>query len=203
MKNLITFLTIVLGFLSQNAWAQQTVKISEASSSSSPILIDGMFSKDEWQDARTVKVNDSVTLLFKQFKGHVFIGVKTDTPYPAYVDMFLQTENNELYNLHASMQIGERRLTGDSWTDREPAWRWGNHVGWIANESKYDQTKDRSLPDKEKVFPFEGREFQLLRSRFAGKIWKLRVEVRGSTEDVVYPVNSQRTETASWLILRL
>ena len=117
--------------------------------------------------------------------------------------MFLLTGSNELYDLHASMQIGERLLTGNAWTDREPAWRWGNHVGWIANEAKYDSTKDRSLPDKEKGFPYEGKEFHLLRSRFTGKQWRLRVEVRGSSEDIAFPADSERMNTARWAILQL
>jgi hypothetical protein len=201
MRSFIGAFALIIGCLSQNVSAQQTIKVPEGNSN--PVLIDGIFSKDEWQDAATVKVNDSVTLYLKQFRGHVFIGVKTNTTYPAYVDMFLLTAGNELYNLHASMQIGERLLTGNAWTDREPAWRWGNHVGWIANEAKYDSTKDRSLPDKEKVFPYEGKEFQLLRSRFTGKQWRLRIEVRGSSEDIPFPANSERRQTASWAILRL
>jgi hypothetical protein len=200
MKVSIVILILVIGGLLKNAPAQ-VIKVPEVNST--PILIDGNFGQDEWRGAVVVKATDAIILYFKQFKGHVFIGVKTDTSYPAYVDMFLLARSNELYDLHASMQIGERLLTGNSWTDREPAWRWGNHVGWIANEAKWDSTKDRSLPDKEKMFPFEGREFQLLRSRFSGEEWRLRVEVRGSTEDIVFPSKSERTNTSGWATVRL
>jgi len=185
----------------QSVSGQQVVKVPEGNSN--PILIDGIFSKAEWQDALTIKANDSVTLFLKQFRGHVFIGVKTDTSYPAYVDLFLLNGSNELYNLHASMQIGERLLSGNAWTDREPAWRWGNHGGWIANEAKYDSSKARSLPDNEKVFPYEGKEFHLLRTRFTGKQWRLRVEVRGSATDIVIPTDSERMNVARWLLLQL
>lgn len=201
MKKAIAALVLLVGFLSQNASGQQSVKVPEGNSN--PVLIDGIFSKAEWQDAASVKVNDSITLYLKQFRGHVFLGIKMDTAYPAYVDLFLLTGSNQLYDLHASMQIGERLLNGNAWTDREPAWRWGNHVGWIANEAKYDSTKDRSLPDKEKMFPYEGKEFQLLRSRFAGKQWRLRIEVRGSSDEIVFPVDSERMSTARWLTLQL
>jgi hypothetical protein len=201
MRSFIGALVLMVVCALHSASAQQTVKVPEGRGN--PVLIDGMFSRDEWQDAATVKVNDSVTLYFKQFRGHVFIGVKTATTYPAYVDMFILAGANELYNLHASMQIGERTLTGKAWTDGEPPWRWGNHVGWIANETKYDPTKDRSLPDKEKVFPYEGKEFQLLRSRFTGKQWRMRLEVRGATPDIVFPAESERQNPARWLILQL
>lgn len=201
MRSFIGAFVLIVGCVIQNASAQQTYKVPEGRSN--PVLIDGIFSRAEWQDAATVKVNDSVTLYFKQYKGHVFIGVKTATTYPAYVDMFLLAGANELYNLHASMQIGERTLTGNAWTDGEPPWRWGNHVGWIANETKYDQTKDKSLPDKEKVFPYDGKEFQLLRSRFTGRRWRMRLEVRGATPDIVFPAESERESPARWLILQL
>jgi hypothetical protein len=201
VRSFIGTFVLIVGCVLQNASAQQTVKVPEGHGT--PVLIDGIFSRDEWQDAVTVKVNDLVTLHLKQFRGHVFIGVKTATSYPAYVDMFLLAGGNELYNLHASMQIGERTLTGNAWTDGEPPWRWGNHVGWIANEAKYDSTKDRSLPDKEKVFPYEGKEFQLLRSRFTGKQWRMRVEVRGATPDIVFPAESERLSPARWLIIQL
>lgn len=201
MRSFIVTVGLFITCVMQNANAQQIIKVPEGNGN--PILIDGIFTKEEWQDAAAVKVNDSVTVYLKQFRGHVFIGLKTLTPYPAYVDMFLLTGGNELYNLHASMQIGERLLIGNAWTDSEPVWRWGNHIGWIANEAKYDSTKDRSLPDKEKVFPYEGKEFHLLRSRFTGRQWRLRIEVRGSFQDIVYPSDSQRMQTARWAILQL
>jgi hypothetical protein len=201
MKCLIAVLLLLIGGLFEKVRAQQAVKVPEVASS--PILIDGNFAPDEWRGATVVKVTDAVTLYFKQVQGHVFIGVKADTPYPPYVDMFLLTESQELYNLHASMQIGERRLSGNAWTDGQPAWRWGNHVGWIANEAKYDSTKDRSLPDKEKVFPYEGKEFQLLRSRFTGKQWRLRIEVRGASSDIVFPSGSERMNTTGWATIQL
>jgi hypothetical protein len=201
MTKPIAALVLLVAYMMQIASGQQLIKVPEGNSN--PILVDGIFSKAEWQDAATVKVNDSITLYLKQFRGHVFLGVKTATSYPAYVDMFLLTGSNELYDLHASMQIGERLLSGNAWTDREPAWRWGNHVGWTANEAKYDSTKERTLPDKEKVFPYEGKEFQLLRSRFTGKQWRLRIEVRGSSPEVVFPADSQRMNTASWVTLQL
>ncbi|MCA1568133.1 MAG: hypothetical protein LC803_21310 [Acidobacteria bacterium] len=201
MRSFTGAFMLMVGCVMQHASAQQTLKVPEGRGS--PVLIDGIFSRDEWQNATTVKADDSVMLYLKQFRGHVFIGVKTATSYPAYVDMFLLTGLNELYNLHASMQIGERTLTSSLWTDGVPSWRWGNHVGWIANEAKYDSTKDRSLPDKEKVFPYEGKEFQLLRSRFTGKQWQMRVEVRGSTPDLVFPAESERRSSARWLILQL
>lgn len=201
MRSFIGTFVLIVGCVIQSASAQQTLNVPEGHGN--PVLIDGIFSRDEWQDAANVKVNDSVTLYFKQFRGQVFIGVKTATPYPAYVDMFLLAGANELYNLHASMQIGERTLTGNAWTDGEPAWRWGNHVGWIANETKYDPGKDRTLPDKEKVFPYEGKEFQLLRPHLTGAQWRVRVEVRGATPDIVFPARSERLNIARWLILQL
>ena len=67
MRSVIGALVLLIGCLClQIASAQQLIKVSEGNSN--PILIDGIFSKDEWQDAVTVRVNDSVTLYLKQLQ---------------------------------------------------------------------------------------------------------------------------------------
>jgi hypothetical protein len=104
------------------------------------------------------------------------------------------------------MQIGERLLTGNSWTDSEPAWRWGNHIDWIASEAKIDPHKDRDLPLAERFIPYDGMEFQLRRSRFGGKQWRVRVEVRdftGRLSDIIFPGGSERRNASRWTILNL
>lgn len=175
-----------------------------------PVLVDGRFSPGEWDGARGVPIAPGDTLLLRQARGHVFIGVRTARPYPTYVDLFLRDGEGRVYNLHASMQTGERELTGAEWTDTRPATRWGNEDGWIANVSKRvpERLQDRTMPaPKEFFFPSQGREFQILRSRFRGERWSVRVEVRdlggGGAPDVVYPAGSSREAPAGWAVLEL
>lgn len=197
---ILLFLTCAFGY----AHAQQIIKVPKGDGT--PVLTDGKFSSEEWRDAITVAAAPSVKLYLKQFRNNVFIGVNMETESPSYVDIFLQTGDNQLYNLHASAQIGERLLTGDAWTDTNPPPRWGNHVDWIANEAKVDSDKTRDLPFPKKLFPYAGMEFQLRRSRFTGKSWRIRIEVRdfvGQSPDIVFPNGSERKNTTRWAILNL
>ena len=184
--------------------AQQVIKVPQGNGT--PVLIDGKISVGEWRDAAVITAAPSIKLYLKHFRGHVFIGLKMETASPSYVDMFLVTGDNQLFNLHASMQIGERLLRDDAWSDISPPNHWGNHVDWIANEAKIDAEKDRSLQISKRLFPYDGMEFQLRRARFVGKQWRIRIEVRdfaGEVPDTIFPRISERKKTASWAILSL
>jgi len=184
--------------------AQQIIKVPQGNGT--PVLIDGKISVDEWRDAAVITAAPSIKLYLKQFRGHVFIGLKMRTASPSYVDMFLLTGDNQLYNLHASMQVGERLLTDDAWSDTSPPNHWGNHVDWIGSEAKIDAEKDRNLPMAKRLFPYDGMEFQLRRARFVGKQWRIRIEVRdfaGQVPDIIFPRISERKNTTPWAILSL
>lgn len=171
----------------------------------SPVLIDGQFSPGEWEGASEITISDAVTLLLQQRAGHVFLGIKTPPTVPRYIDLFVHVDD-ALYNLHASAQVGERLLADTTWSDAEPPWRWGNHVDWIANEVKADPTVPRDEPWTDRLFPYEGFEFQLRRARFVGPTWQVRIEVRdfmGTTSDIIFPSASQRKDTTHWLRLHL
>ena len=181
-----------------------------------PVLIDGMFSPGEWSDAREVVVSDSVRLYFKEFRGHVFIGLRTPRSMLAYTDLFFQGSDGVVYNIHASSQLAERRLTDTLFSDTIPAPRWGATSDWYANEMRNDRAlaarllqenpqRDRTLMLFETTYPFDGFEYQIRRSKFPGREWRLRVEARtgmpGKT-DVVFPQTSQRRRPESWAVLR-
>ncbi len=168
-----------------------------------PVLVDGRFSADEWRDAKEINFDVSAKLYVKQFKNHVFIGIRS-TGATRYADLFLLDSENRLYNLHASMQIGERLLTDNTWTDKKPAWNWGNHVDWIASEAKLDSTKSKDLPLAMRFFGYDGMEFQIRRSRFPGKWWRVRIEIRdfaGELPDIVFPDKAGRKEIEKWAVL--
>lgn len=187
-------------------YGQSGAIINVPATTGSPIMIDGNFSPDEWRDALVIPASASVKIYVQQVKGHVFIGIRKETGPPVYVDLFLVTGESRLHNLHASMQLGERLLSGDKWTDTEPATSWGVHHDWTANEAKSDPKRDRNLPIAERLLPADGVEFQLRRSRFSGKQWQVRIEVRdfvGKAPDIVFPPNSTRTSPAHWAVFSL
>lgn len=170
-----------------------------------PILIDGFFAADEWADARVVPVAGSVRLHLKQVGDHVFIGITTGTEIPRPVDLYLQAEDGSIHQLHASAQIGERHLPATGWSAESPAWRWGNHVDWIANEAKTDSERPQNLPFSARTFPSEGVEYQIRRSRFPGTTWKLRVDVGnfpGNEGSYRYPERAD-DNPGTWAVVRL
>jgi proline iminopeptidase len=199
-KDSILFLVSI----SSTSRAQQVIRVPQGDGT--PVLIDGRIVVDEWRDALSLNVDPSVKLYFKQFRGHVYFGIKVDRASPAYVDVFLMDGDHRLYNLHASMQIGERLLVGNDWTDASPVTNWGNSSDWIANEAKINAEQDERLPISKRFFPYDGIEYQIRRKRFVGRTWRIRVEVRdfaGQLPDTVFPANSQRRDSKHWAILNL
>jgi len=96
----------------QHGDAQEVLKVPVGGGT--PVLIDGQFAADEWSDALTLHVAPSVDLYLRQYKGHVFLGVKMAAKSLRYVDMFPLAQDKHLYNLHASMQLGERVLVAQT-----------------------------------------------------------------------------------------
>lgn len=170
-----------------------------------PILIDGRFAPDEWSDAKVIRVADSVRLHLKQVGDHVFIGVSTGTSVPRPVDLYIQGEDGAIHQLHASAQIGERNLPVAGWSGENPAWRWGNHVDWIANEAKLDSERPADAPFSARLFPADGVEYQIRRHRFPGQVWKIRTDVgqfSGSEISDRFPERASDDPT-TWAVLRL
>ena len=170
-----------------------------------PVLLDGQLTPGEWDDARTVRLTDSLRLLLKQVHGHVFLAVAPGGRVPRGIDIFLADSTGRVHQLHASAQIGERALEDTLWTDATPAWRWGNHVDWMANEAKVDATQPADRPFAARLFPADATEFQIRRSRFPGTRWRLRVEAlvfaSGAPPDV-FPRDATR-DPATWAVIDL
>lgn len=168
---------------------------------------DGRLQDAEWAEAAGVKAGATVRLLVQRHEGTVSLGVRATNEWPGYVDLFLQTEEGVVHNLHASMQLGERIVRGRDWDDRTPATVWGRGEGWLANTQRLrpERAKD-DPPTRASFVPYDGHEFVISRTRFTGKVWRLRVEVRdfrGQHADIVFPSGSSRHDPAGWWQLRL
>ncbi len=168
-----------------------------------PILLDGRLEPAEWEGAMRVPVSEGVYLLVKQWGGHVYVAVRTAGPTPQPMDLYLVPADQERYQLHASLQIGERRLTA---ADPDPAWHWGNHTDWIANEMKIDGRRQDRKVFSERLFPAEGTEYQIKRARFPGGTWRVRLEiggVPGNERPATYPAGSKAEAPATWALWAL
>jgi len=209
------FLFVIFNFGCDNNNIKDTgdfVKVPKASVR--PVLINGIFAENEWDDAMEIQIGDNNALYLKEKHGHVFLGVKI-VPFQLHsIELYISPDEDRIYHFHASAQIGEKLIKSDSdWEDQQ--FRWGNSHGWYANEIRWDQFKRDSLlnsgvADNEaftrSMYKFEGFEFQILESKFETNKWKIRVEIQGPPDyenPLIYPSDSERKNRDSWMELKL
>jgi len=178
-----------------------------------PVMVDGVFSEGEWDDALMVDVSEAVKLYLKQEKGNVFIGVRCIRLITPVVDLFIQPTGSEIHQLHASAQIGERVLGGS--VEEDPPWVWGHSPDWYANEVRWDRGLEARLVAEgvsegeaqyRAVFPSDGFEFQISAAKFESSEWRIRIEVPSAPDydrPFVFPPETERRSTDGWLILSL
>ncbi len=180
-----------------------------------PVLIDGLFSPGEWEDAGKIDIDQAVVLYLKKYRGHVFIGVKITPFRTSVVDLFISPEGKTIHHLHASAQIGERVVNEHSGLWEAPPFIYGYSVDWYANEIRWDNNKVQELTTKGmdggraqemSYFKYDGYEFQVRQSKFPGDRWLLRVLVPMAPDfdkPVLYPGGTEMTSTNGWLSLDL
>ncbi len=163
------------------------------------VMIDGVLSTDEWQDAKRVEVPDVATLYFQQSAGSVYIAVEYTKQPSGIVDLYLSPAEGEIYDLHASAKLGERTLQRSSYSD----WAWWNNREWTANVSRVDSF------EKHTFLPAPVREYQIRRTRFPSIRWRLRFELTAMTANsgiqatTIFPKTTTAESTAGWLVLDL
>jgi hypothetical protein len=165
---------------------------------------DGKISGPEWSSAKRLELGSGVTVL--ALADAEFVALAVNSRGFRYTDIFLARSDGKTLNLHASMQTGERLLTGTEWTDSEPAWQWGNNVRWQASTVKRRDGASTDDPFSKQVLPFDGQEFLLDRKMAANGVLVVRIEARdfmGEKPDVVHPEPSSRFDAGNWLKLVL
>jgi hypothetical protein len=158
-------------------------------------------------------VDDAVTLHFKHYRGFVFLGVEVHDIQIPVVDLYLQSGDGPIRQLHASAQLGERELAAV--VEDTPPFRWGLTRDWYANEVRMDRVSRDSLESAgvdpteailATLVPYDGFEMQLRRSKVAGSQWRVRIEVHSGAEHGathVYPAQTSLDGTEDWLVLVL
>lgn len=196
MKYFLTF--ILLYFFSLTFG--QSVKVPFNISS---VEIDGFFKEKEWAGAKMIEVGNKTHLFLKQDKQFIFLGIKRNPGMAIYVDFYLK-EKKSIRNLHASMQLGERELTGE-WNDSSPDWQWGNNKLWSANSVRY-VTDDESIPFLNQINEYEGYEFKIDKTMITSKKIQIMIEIRdfmGEAKTIIYPEAAKRDNSSKWGWLKL
>lgn len=180
-----------------------------------PVLLDGLFSAGEWEDAEKIAIHQNVSLYLKKYGGHVFIGIKIDPYKTSVIDMFISPDGTSIHHLHASAQICERVVNENSGPWDNPPFIYGYSVDWYANEIRWDNRKMQELMKQGKskneaqemsYFKYDGYEFQIKQSKFPSDQWLLRVEVPMTPDfdrPVIFPSDTAMKFTRGWLKLKL
>lgn len=175
---------------SLNVVAQQRVPFDENS-----VMIDGRVSPGEWNNALALKVNDSTTLFLKQDKHDIFICVHLASSKPAMVmvDLFI-TDGKEMVNLHSSAKLGERTFDSETYGE----FSWWNNDSWTATVARLDKIEER------RFLRDEAKEFQLSKSRFDSKEFRLMFDISYPTNlKMHFPVDATEDLTRKWVKLNL
>jgi len=180
-----------------------------------PVLLDGLFSPGEWEDAVKIDLRQDVSLYLKKCGGHVFIGVKITPFKTSVVDMFISPDGKSIHHLHASAQIGERLVDENSGPWDNPSFIWGYSADWYANEIRWDNGKMQDLIKNGKssgeaqemsYFKYDGFEFQIKQSKFSSDQWFFRVEVPMGPDfgkPIVFPSGTEMKSPKGWIRLEL
>jgi hypothetical protein len=172
----------------------------------SEIVPDGRIAGAEWSDATRVSLGEGVTLLIKANDDQIAIAVKSAARGPQFTDLYVSAADGQIWNLHVEKETSERKLTGATWTANDPAFVPYNNANWQANVVELKPNADPTAPIAKQVKPYDGQEFLISRSQFAGKQWHLRVEAHDLAQekpDLVYPAASDPHDTSGWATITL
>ena len=196
VKAAATLVTVVCGAVTSASAAQVSIA---APPSETVVMVDGKISANEWRDATHVEVPGVADIMFKRAAGFVYIAVDYKNNASGIVDLYLAPGDGSVQDLHASAKLGERTLHGGAWPD----WTWWNNRDWVANVSRVDSWEKRTF------LPESVREYQIRRTRFPSKQWRLRFELTtmsdtgAVTHTTVFPEKTSDKDLVQWLILRV
>jgi hypothetical protein len=190
--------------------ADASKKLTVPEGNGKPVLLDGIFAPGEWDDALRVPIRERVDLFLKNNSGHLFLGLKYEDALGVIVDLWMTSDDKTVYQMHSSGQLGEGVLSlpvADEW----PETLIGYTKDWDANEIKSDSKKKAEWQAagrpaegyREVLFPSEGKEFQIVLSKFSGRSLKMRLRSGDREGLVVYPEKTDLKSTDNWLELLL
>jgi hypothetical protein len=194
----------------------QSIRVPEGNGK--PILIDGIFTPGEWDDALSVEVRPGLQVLLKKSDGFVFLGAKF-TKFDVHgwhgsIDVFISPDGRSIRQLHAGAQLGERRLNETPDPGDDPPFEWGNTSDWYANEDRWSERKFEALMKEGKsrleaqlmsFYKSEGFELQIRQSKFGSDEWYIRLRSSNPADGTreFHPKGSDAVSTAGWYRLLL
>lgn len=168
-----------------------------------PPLFDGRCEAKEWQQALEIPLQEDTAIFLMHDQQYLYICAKGKARDYTAFDLYAKdAETGEIFNLHASAQLSERKLEGAEWSET----KFWNHQLWGGLWVPYagEQTTDNG---NSTVF-LEGshRELQILRSKFSGKRWRLMFRISAVYQadtygaEFYYPKDAKDKEPAGWAV---
>jgi len=175
-----------------------------------PVLLDGLFAPGEWDDALSVAIHDRIKLLLKVNSGHLFLGLKYEDASGVITDLWLTSDDKTVYQMHSSGQLGEGVLSLP-FADKTSEILIGYTKDWDANEIKSDSKKKAEWQAagrpkegyRQTLFPSNGKEYQIVLSKFGGRRLKMRLMSGDPKGLVIFPDKTDLKSTDDWLELVL
>jgi len=177
-----------------------------------PVLLDGIMTPAEWDDALKVKIHERIDFLVKVNAGHLFLALKFRDAAGVIVDLWLTSDDKTVYQMHSSGQLSEgvfKLPIEEGPTELSM----GHTTDWDANEIKsYQKKKDEWVAAgrpggmevyRKVLYPSDGKEFQIMLSKFSSNTLKLRFKSGDPEGLVTYPEGSTLIDTDNWLELVL
>jgi len=162
------------------------------------VMINGKIEPGEWSDAAEVKMPSNACLYLKSSGEFVYLAVQFPASRSGFTDVYIASEDG-VYDLHASAKLGERQLQGGKW----PEWNnWWNNRGWVANVSQVESFEKRTF------VPTNVREYQIERSHFRGRDWRLMLDMSlespgGKYTVVRFPTSASDSNPEKWLTVQI
>jgi hypothetical protein len=173
-----------------------------------PIVVDGIFSKGEWDDAFKLPISEDYNLYLKVVSGSLCIGLKSPKPIGMLLtEIYITSNEKEFYNLHSSASLGEGVNPFPS-DFKSLKFSVHNNKKWEANcdtfdkveEEKWNAAGEPNDPEKyDKVFyKKDGKEFRIDLNKFSGARLKIAMVWRSAKGVAHFPDNLNIKSWDSW-----
>ena len=197
------------------AYNAQSKSIIVPTGKSNQIVIDGIFSTGEWDDALKFPINEQFYIYLMVDSGTLFIGLKSEKSLGMAVsEIYITSSDNEFYNLHSSLSLAEGvipfgqspKFTANYYKDWEAnfcKYNKVNHEKWIAEGKPFDDLKKYN-----EIFEkTDGREYRINLNKFTGTRLKMIAGLTylqgAAKKNVRFPENASLKNSDSWVELIL
>ena len=177
------------------------------------VVIDGLFSKGEWDDALRFSITDNFDICLKANSGNLYIGLKSTKPIGVLVsELWITSNDKDIFHLYTSMALAEGKMCFPT-EEYKPSFVVNYSDGWEASCMKYNRAKHevwiasgqpKGIENYDVIFDkLDGVEYKISQSKFSGSRVKMRIVLREPEESSAYPKDADLKSARNWVELIL